>query len=105
MKLPNQKKDLKRYYSSLRFADSVGMKNWGFTSQDYIKGNKCGIEFAQLNCKKLYIWGEVDTPKDTQEFIKKYNLPNRLYAKIGHWHMIENSLVFYNDLNELLLES
>lgn len=92
----------KRYYSSLRFANPEGMSNWSITSQDHIKGNKCGHEFMELRCKKLYIWGDADTPKDTQSFIKQHNIPNRLYPGVGHWHMIENSSIFYNDIAAII---
>lgn len=90
----------KRYYSSLRFAEPEGMKNWSLTSQEYIKGNKCGIEFKELSCKKVYIWGDMDTPKETQKFIYENEIPNHLYKGIGHWHMVENSEQLYKDISE-----
>jgi pimeloyl-ACP methyl ester carboxylesterase len=90
----------KRYYSSLRFAEPEGMRNWSLTSQEYIKGNKCGIEFKELSCKKVYIWGDMDTPKDTQKFIYENEIPNHLYKGIGHWHMVENSEQLYKDISE-----
>lgn len=92
----------KRYYSSLRFAQPQGMFNWGITSQKHIKGNLCGFEFKNLNCNKIYIWGDLDTPKETQKFIQEQEIPNRLYKKVGHWHMIENSKNFYTDIGELI---
>lgn len=92
----------KRYYSSLRFAEPEGMRNWSLTSQEHILGNKCGIEFKELPCKKVYIWGDVDTPKETQLFIDKNEIPNHLYKGIGHWHMVENSTQFYTDIYEKL---
>jgi len=90
----------KRYYSSLRFAEPEGMKNWSLTSQEHIKENKSGIEFKELTCRKVYIWGDVDTPKETQKFIDKNEVPNKLYRGVGHWHMVENSEQLYNDINE-----
>ncbi len=90
----------KRYYSSLRFADPEGMRNWSLTSQEYIKGNQCGMEFKALTCKKVYIWGDVDTPKETQKFIQENEIPNQLYKGIGHWHMVENSKQFYEDIHD-----
>ncbi|UJH68892.1 alpha/beta fold hydrolase [Allomuricauda sp. SCSIO 65647] len=90
----------KRYYSSLRLADPEGMRNWSLTSQEHIKENKCGIEFKQLTCKKVYIWGNADTPKETQKFIVENNIPNQLYEGIGHWHMVENSKQLYRDIHE-----
>jgi hypothetical protein len=92
----------KRYYSSLRFADPTGMRNWSLSSQEFIKANKCGFEFQQLDCKKIYIWGDIDTPKETQDFIKNHNIPNQLYLGIGHWHMVENSVNLYKDIFELI---
>ncbi len=92
----------KRYYSSLRFADPEGMRNWGLSSQEHIKGNKCGSEFKALPCQKLYVWGDVDTPLETQQFIQQHSIPNRLYKGIGHWHMVENSGQFYEDIGRCL---
>lgn len=93
----------RRYYSSLRFAKPEGMKNWSETSQEYIKGNQCGHEFNDLKCKKIYIWGDVDTPKETQSFIRQQQIPNRLYAGIGHWHMVENAKQLYQNMHHLAL--
>ncbi|WP_109300001.1 alpha/beta fold hydrolase [Aquimarina sp. AU474] len=95
-----QEERYRRYYSSLRFANPKGMRNWGITSQEHIKNNKCGFEFKNLNCNKIYIWGDVDTPKETQEFLKEQNIPNMLYKGIGHWHMVENSENLYNDIGD-----
>ena len=92
----------KRYYSSLRFADPAGMRNWSRSSQKHIKANKCGMEFKELSCRKLYVWGDVDTPLETQQFIKQHSIPNRLYKGIGHWHMVENSGQFYEDIGSIL---
>ncbi|WP_074409054.1 alpha/beta fold hydrolase [Aquimarina megaterium] len=92
----------KRYYCSFRFAEPQGMRNWGITSQEHIKDNKCGFEFKDLTCNKIYIWGDLDTPKDTQRFIKEHNIPNKLYKGVGHWHMIENSKHFYADVSEII---
>ena len=90
----------KRYYSSLRFAQPEGMRNWSLTSQEHIRGNKCGIEFKELACRKVYIWGDVDTPKETQKFIDQNKIPNQLYKGVGHWHMVENPEHLYNYINE-----
>ena len=76
------------------------MRNWSLTSQEHIKENKCGIEFKELTCRKVYIWGDLDTPKETQRFIQENGIPNQLYEGIGHWHMVENSKQLYNDINE-----
>lgn len=93
----------RRYYSSLKFASPEGMRNWALSSQDFIKNNRCGFEYKNLNCHKLYIWGDLDTPKATQEFIKEQNIEHRLYKGVGHWHMVENSESFYDDINSLLI--
>ncbi len=92
----------KRYYSSLSFSDPEGMKNWSFTSQEFIKDNICGFEFNNLTCNKIYIWGDVDTPIETQNFIKTHKIPNRLYKGIGHWHMVENSKELYSNINDII---
>ena len=95
----------RRYYSSLRLADPDGMRNWSFSSQELIKNNRCGLDFKNLKCRKMYIWGDVDTPVETQSFIIDHQIPNQRYQGVGHWHMIENSKVLYKDISELLLNS
>lgn len=92
----------RRYYSSLRFAEPKGMRNWAFTSQEHIKNNKCGFEFKNLSCNKIYIWGDLDTPKETQNFIKEQSIPNKQYKGIGHWHMVENAKNLYDDIYSVL---
>lgn len=101
-KIAKTQERYKRYYSSLRFADPEGMRNWSVSSQEHIKENKCGIEFQELNCNKVYIWGDVDTPVETQEFIKEQGIPNRLYKGVGHWHMLENPEEIYKDINNII---
>ena len=92
----------KHYYSSLRFADPEGMRNWSLTSQAHIKENKCGIEFRELACKKVYIWGDVDTPHETQLFIEQNQIPNQLFKGIGHWHMVENATSLYSYIHRTI---
>lgn len=92
----------RRYYSSLRFATPRGMRNWAVSSQEHIKNNRCGFEFKNLDCNKVYIWGNLDTPKETQNFLKTQHIPNRLYEGIGHWHMVENSENIYNDIGSTI---
>jgi len=93
----------KRYYSSLRYAQAQGMYNWAESSQPFVKDGLCGREFQALGCPKVYIWGDVDTPAETQAFIKHQQLPNRMYPGVGHWHMHENAAVLYPDIYELIL--
>lgn len=92
----------KRYYSSLRFANVQGMENWSRSSQEFVKGNKCGYEFLELDCNKCYIWGDVDTPYETQKFIKEHSIPNTQYKGIGHWHMVENPVQLYDHMHQIL---
>ncbi len=88
------------YYSSLCFATPEGMWNWSLTSQEHIKANRCGTEFNALTCNTLYIWGDRDTPRETQKFLKENEIPNKLYQGMGHWHMIENASQLYTDILE-----
>ena len=92
----------RRYYSSLRLAEPEGMRNWSITSQEHIKKNKCGFEFKELACKKVYIWGDIDTPRETQKFIEENDVPNLLYKGVGHWHMVENSDQLYGDIHDII---
>ena len=93
------------YYSSVRLADPEGMRNWSLTSQEFIKNDQCGLAFKNLRCDKTYVWGDVDTPQETQTFIHEHHLPNRHYEGIGHWPMVENTDVFYYDIGEIIKSS
>lgn len=92
----------KRYYSSVRFAIPEAMRNWGLSSQEHIKDNRSGLEFVNLACNKIYVWGDVDTPLETQDFIAEQKVPNKLYQRVGHWHMIENATALYGDIHECI---
>ncbi|MEM6633367.1 MAG: alpha/beta fold hydrolase [Bacteroidota bacterium] len=95
----------KQYYCSLRFASPEGMRNWSLTSQAFVKGNRCGHDFKNLLCKKVYIWGDVDTSEDTQYFLDTHEIPSRLYVGVGHWHMVENAFELYRDMNDIIISS
>ena len=58
------------------------------------------MEFKELSCRKVYIWGDKDTPTKTQRFIQENGIPNQLYKGVGHWHMVENSKQLYGDIGE-----
>ncbi len=88
----------RRYYASLRWADPDTMRSWSFSSLPWVQDDRCGYDFKALTCPKLYIWGDKDTPKPSQEFLAVQQIPNRVYPEVGHWHMLENTSVFYEDL-------
>ncbi|MCI4671929.1 MAG: alpha/beta hydrolase [Bacteroidia bacterium] len=93
-----QAETYRRYYSSLRLAEPEAMRNWSLSSQSFTQDNKCGIEFRELTCKKIYLWGERDTPVESIQFLKDNQIANHQYDGIGHWHMVENARVFYRDI-------
>ena len=95
----------RRYYSSLRFANPEGMRNWSLTSQEFVQDNQSGKEFINLSCNKIYIWGDPDTPLETQQFINDHQIPNKLYKGIGHWHMVENPVELYGDIYDALKDN
>nr|WP_299387556.1 alpha/beta fold hydrolase [Allomuricauda sp.] len=91
----------KRYYCSVRLANPEGMRQWAKSSQEHVRENQCGFEFINLDCNKIYMWGDVDTPLETQKFITEHKIPNKLYEGVGHWHMIENTYQLYQDIYEM----
>ncbi|OJJ22795.1 hypothetical protein BKI52_00135 [marine bacterium AO1-C] len=92
----------RRYYASLKWATPQAMVDWATSSQAFVKDNLCGKEFIQLDCAKVYIWGAQDTPMETQDFIKQYQIPNKHFTGVGHWHMHENAEMFYKYIQERL---
>ena len=94
----------KRYYASVLWATPQAMHNWATSSQPFVKNNLCGQEFKQLDCPKVYIWGDKDTPQETQQFIRQNHLSNEYFEGIGHWHMHENP-AFYEYIQRVIEES
>ena len=78
-----------RYLTSVRFASPEAMMAWGRSSARLGESGRHGLEFVSLTCQKTYYWSMKSTPKETQDFIVKYNIPNRQYTDAGHWPMIE----------------
>jgi pimeloyl-ACP methyl ester carboxylesterase len=78
-----------RYLASVRFADPEAMMAWGRSSARLGELGTHGFDFVSLTCQKTYYWSVETTPEETQEFIVKYNIPNRQYTGAGHWPMVE----------------
>ena len=78
-----------RYLASVRFAIPEAMMAWGRSSARLGESGRHGLDFVSLKCQKIYYWCMESTPKETQDFIVKYNIPNRQYTDAGHWPMIE----------------
>lgn len=92
--------DFRRYLSSIYFADEDSLYTWGKSTEKYIAGNTAASAFMNLRCEKRYVWGDKDTPLETQEFIKNSDIPNIYLEGVGHWPMIEVPDKFYNELND-----
>ena len=93
--------DFRRYLASIQFASIDSLYKWGKSTKDYIQDDLPGKEFMELVCPKIYIWGDKDTPKETQEFIANNAIPNVFLKNIGHWPMIEIHEQFYSLINDL----
>lgn len=100
----NSRIDFRRYLSSIYFADIDSLFVWGKSTEKYISGNRAAREFINLQCEKKYIWGDKDTPIETQEFIKNNNIPNIYLEDVGHWPMIEVPNKFYGLLNDFFMK-
>jgi pimeloyl-ACP methyl ester carboxylesterase len=88
-----------RYLASVRFANPEAMMAWGRSSARLGESGTHGLEFVSLKCQKTYYWSMESTPKETQDFIVKYNLPNRQYTGAGHWPMIEIPDECYSEMD------
>jgi pimeloyl-ACP methyl ester carboxylesterase len=88
-----------RYLASVRFASPEAMMAWGRSSALLGDSGRHGLEFVSLTCQKTYYWSMESTPKETQDFIVKYNIPNRQYTDAGHWPMIETPDKCYSAIN------
>jgi len=97
------REDFRRYLASIYFADIDSLFEWGKSTEKIISENKPGIEFLVLKCPKVYIWGDKDTPVETQKFIEEKKIPNIFLKGVGHWPMIEVSEKFYNLVNDFFI--
>jgi len=88
-----------RYLASVRFASPEAMMAWGRSSARLGGSGRHGLDFVSLTCQKTYYWSMESTPKETQDFIVKYNIPNRQYTDAGHWPMIETPDKCYSAIN------
>jgi len=78
-----------RYLASVRFASPEAMMAWGRSSDRLGGSGKHGFDFVSLKCQKTYYWSMESTPKETRDFIDKYNIQNIQYTGAGHWPMTE----------------
>ena len=78
-----------RYLASVRFASPEAMMAWGQSSDRLGASGKHGFDFVSLKCQKTYYWSMESTPKETLNFIDKYNIQNIQYTGAGHWPMVE----------------
>ena len=78
-----------RYLASVRFASPEAMMAWGRSSGRLGESGMHGFDFVSLKCQKTYYWSMESTPKETQDFMVKYDIPNRQYTGAGHWPMIQ----------------
>jgi pimeloyl-ACP methyl ester carboxylesterase len=88
-----------RYLASVRFASPEAMMAWGRSSARLGGSGRHGLDFVSLKCQKTYYWSMESTPKETRDFIVKYNIPNRQYTGAGHWPMIETPDKCYSAIN------
>ena len=62
---------------------------WGQSSDRLGASGKHGFDFVSLKCQKTYYWSMESTPKETLNFIDKYNIQKIQYTSAGHWPMVE----------------
>ena len=89
-----------RYFASVRLASPDAMMAWGRSSAQLGEAGTHGIDFASLDCEKLYYWSAESTPEETQRFIVKHGIPNRQYTDAGHWPMVETPDACYSHMSE-----
>ena len=88
-----------RCLASVRFASPDAMMAWGRSSGRLGESGTRGFEFVQLKCQKTYYWNMESTPKEAQDFMVKYEIPNRQYTGAGHWPMIETPDKCYSPMD------
>ncbi|MEL6193678.1 MAG: alpha/beta hydrolase [Bacteroidota bacterium] len=94
--------DFQRYLASVRFADVDSLYELGKSTEGLIRDNQAGKAFMSLDCQKLYIWGDKDTPVETVEFIRENDVPNILLKGVGHWPMVEVADKFYRVVGDFI---
>jgi pimeloyl-ACP methyl ester carboxylesterase len=67
------------YFASATIADPKALTIFGKSSCDYAENEDAGNRFLSLQRPTLYLWGDVDTPLSTQNFIKNNFINNYLF--------------------------
>lgn len=98
----NGNEALLRYYASLRFADPRALVSWGQSCYEATGEQTSGEVYAALPCPTLYLWGDGNTPAQTQKFIHDFRLANHLFPGAGHWPMIDQSETCYRVIAEFV---
>ncbi len=100
-----QRADFGRYLASVRFASVDALYAWGKSSDKFIHADRPGQAFLALDCAKTYIWGDVDTPPETQAFIHNNKVPNVFMQNCGHWPMLQDPELFYRTVSEFIAQT
>jgi pimeloyl-ACP methyl ester carboxylesterase len=94
--------EFEHYFASATIANSNAFIVLGKASRILTKNEDAGKRYINLNIPKLYLWGEVDTPLITQQFIENNKILHHCFKNKTHWMMKEEADLFYNIVNEFI---
>jgi pimeloyl-ACP methyl ester carboxylesterase len=94
----DERPEFEYYFASATIADPKALILLGKSSRNFTKNEDAGNRFLALQCPKLYIWGDVDTPAITRDFIINKSINNYLFKGHTHWMMKEDPDLFYSKL-------
>ncbi len=94
-----------RYYASVQLADPLMMMGWGKSAVKESDTSKAGNDFAKLACRKLYYWGDRNTPNETQLYLNSASIPNKKFFNCGHWPMIDKPQQCSRDILEFFMSN
>jgi pimeloyl-ACP methyl ester carboxylesterase len=90
------------YFASAIIADPKAFIVLGKASRLLTKNEDAGNRYIDLKIPKLYLWGDVDTPLVTQQFIDKNDLIHYCLKDKTHWMMKEEATLFFDKVEKFI---
>jgi pimeloyl-ACP methyl ester carboxylesterase len=82
----------RRFACSVEFADPKTLWTLG---RSIARCPDPGADFLSLKCPRIYYWDPGSTTPDTQSFLARHDVRQRITRRVGHWPMTTAPAQFY----------
>lgn len=94
---------LHRYYASVRFTHPNVLLGWGISGVKATGDTKAGLEYLNLGCKKIYLFGKKSVSSQTKAFLLENSLKCHEFKNSGHWPMIDEAKACYQIISDFFI--